>query len=265
LEKSDGTYWLSIWNEVDPAHDVTLTLTGAATEIKIFDPLTGTSAISDVTGASSVTVHLTDHPLLIEVVPSQATGAPPPPPPPPPPTTITIARSDANPVVLASNATIIATAGNHMLFLGGTHDIVTLTGGTETVQAYQGFNTITTGTGNDTIRIGGSGNVIDAGSGSNRIEDSGSGNTLVMPGKGRDDVYGYVIQNGDTIDFRAALKGTNWNGQQSTLGNYLHVAMNGNDAVITVSTAANGTRVGAMDLHDSGKLTLSTLLAHSVI
>ena len=268
LEKSDGTYWLSIWNEVDPAHDITVTLTGAATEIKVFDPLTGTNAVSDLGGATSVTVRMTDHPLLIEVVPSQATATPPPTVPPltvPPPTTITIARSDANPVVLDSNVTIVATAGDHMLFVGGTHDVVKLTGGVETVQAFQGFNSITTGTANDTIRIAGSGNVIDAGSGSNRIEDSGSGNTLVMPGKGRDDVYGYVLQNGDTIDFRAALKATTWNGQQSTLGNFLHVTMSGNDAVISISATAFGTRVGAMDLHDSGPLTLSALLTHSVI
>ena len=229
----------------------------------------------DLKSASSVTVHLTDHPLLIEVIPSHIT---------PPPTTtsgdstamhrrgpvassntITITPGDANPVVLDSNATIIATSGDHMLFVGGTYDIVSLTGGTETVQAYQGHNSITTGTGNDTIGIAGSGNVIDAGGGSNRIEDSGSANTLVMPGKGRDDVYGYVLQQRDTIDFRSALKGTAWNGQQSTLGNFLHVGMNGNDAIITVSATADGAAVGTMDLHDSGPLSMAGLLAQSLI
>ncbi|HEX3995920.1 MAG TPA: hypothetical protein VHX39_32525 [Acetobacteraceae bacterium] len=94
--KSDGTWWISLWDEVDTGHNVTVTLSGPATDIKIFDPLTGTNATKDVTGASSVTVKLTDHPLLIEVSPSQV--VPSSPPPPPPPTTITIAPGDANPV-----------------------------------------------------------------------------------------------------------------------------------------------------------------------
>ena len=273
FEKSDGSWWISLWNEVDPGHNVVLTLANPAAEIKVFDPLAGTGPSADVAGASSVTVKLVDHPLLIEVLPSQVASPPPaapppqppPLPPPPPPSTITLAPTDANPVVLDSNVTIVATAGNHMLFIGGTHDVATLTGGTETVQAYQGNNTITTGAGNDTIRIAGSGNVIDAGSGTNRIEDSGSGNTLVMPAKGRDDVFGYVIQNGDTIDFRAALKATGWNGQATTLANFLHVKMSGNDAIITISATASGATVGTMDLHDSGILSLSGLLAHAEI
>jgi hypothetical protein len=282
LEKSDRGYWISIWDEVDLSHNVTLTLTGPATEIKVFDPLTGTNAIKDLIGASSVTVALTDHPLLIEVLPSHAAPPPPVTPPPvtpppvtpppvtpppvtPPSNTITIAPGNTNPVVLDSNATIVATSGNHMLFVGGTHDFATLRGGTETVQAYQGYNSITTGAGNDTIRIAGSGNVIDAGGGSNRIEDSGSANTLVMTGNGVDNVFGYVIQNGDTIDFRSALKATGWDGRQSTLANFLHVGMNANDAIIRISATAFGATVGTMDLHDSGPLSMTGLLAHSII
>ena len=179
-------------------------------------------------------------------------------------TTITIASTDTNTVVLDSNVAIVAASGDHWLFIGGTHDVAILTGGTETVQAYQGYNSITTGDRNDTIRIGGSGNMVDAGSGSNTIEDSGSANTLVMPGKGLDDVFGYVLQNGDTIDLRPALKGTAWNGQQSTLGSFRHVSMSSNDAIITVSTTANGAAVGTMDLHDSGSLSMDGLLAHSI-
>ena len=70
-------------NEVDRAHHVTVTLSNAATDIKTFDPLNGTSATQDLKWATSVTVRLTDHPLLVEVIPSNA--APPPPPPSPPP------------------------------------------------------------------------------------------------------------------------------------------------------------------------------------
>lgn len=85
FEKSDGAYWISLWNEVDRAHNVTVTLPNAATDIKTFDPLNGTSATQDLKGATSVTVRLTDHPLLVEVIPSNAAPPPPPPPPPSPP------------------------------------------------------------------------------------------------------------------------------------------------------------------------------------
>lgn len=79
LEKSDGTYWISIWNEVDSPHNVTVTLSNAVAEIKTFDPLNGTNATQDLKGATAVTVALTDHPLLVEVIPSNSPSPPPPP------------------------------------------------------------------------------------------------------------------------------------------------------------------------------------------
>jgi Ca2+-binding RTX toxin-like protein len=180
---------------------------------------------------------------------------------------VTIAATDANPVVNDSNVTITATSGNHMLFIGGTHDTAVLTGGTETVQAYQGYNTITTGSGNDTLRFGGSGNRIDAGAGHNTLYESGSANTLVTPGAGQglDDFYGYVLQNGDVLDFTAALKGTAWDRKVSDVGSYLHVGMSGNDAIISISNNAGGAASKAADLHGSGAVDLKTLLAHSTI
>ncbi len=412
MEKSDGTYWLSLWNENDTAHAVTVSLGGTAAEIKVFDPLTGLAAVQDVTGAASITLSVSDTPLIVEV--SGASGGaaavqpvtpsvttPPAPsdlavvapatetvaagvtlavagvsindawaasasgsmtlnlwdtaagtiaiagqtatssggitltgslvqlnadlaglsysahgagtdsitidvwnqagveaertiavtvtpaaasafatpaiastPPisatattPPSPTTITIAAIDANPVVNESDVTIKATAGNHMLFIGGTRDVAILTGGTEKVQAWQGYNTITTGAGNDTISVAGTGNVIDAGAGTNTINDSGSGNTIVMPGAGAgmDQIYGYVARNGDRFDFSAALHATAWNGAPATVGQFLHVSTSGNDAIISISTAANGPAARVADLHGSGAVSLTTLLGFSTL
>lgn len=191
----------------------------------------------------------------------------------PPPTsssTIIIASGTADPVITASYATISAIAGNHMIFIGGTHDVLTATGGTETVQAYQGNNTITTGSGNDTIRIAGTGNVVSARGGNNQIDDSGSGNRIVMPGAGQgmDDIYGYVLLNGDTLGFRSMLAGTKWNHSSATLGNYLKVSTpDGSDAVISVTPTgvAGSTSYTVATLHGSGPVSLSTLLAHSVV
>src|ERR1700709_1101414 len=60
MEKSDGTYWLSLWNEDDAAHTVTLTLGGTATEIKVFSPVTGLTALQDVKGVATATVLVSD-------------------------------------------------------------------------------------------------------------------------------------------------------------------------------------------------------------
>jgi hypothetical protein len=73
FEKSDGTYWISLWDEVDSSHNVTVSLGDVATNIKVFDPLSGTAASTNVTGGSSVTVKLTDHPLLVEITSSTTT------------------------------------------------------------------------------------------------------------------------------------------------------------------------------------------------
>jgi hypothetical protein len=180
--------------------------------------------------------------------------------------TIGIAASNADPVELVSNTMIAATAGSHMIFIGGAGDTITATGGTETVQAFQGGNKITTGAGNDTISFAGSLNTVNAGAGANTLNDSGSNSTIVMPGVGTgfDNVFGYVLQNGDTLDFRAALAETSWNGSQATLGNFLHVTTSGADAIISLGKTSGGAATQIANLQGAGQVTLSTLLAHSI-
>jgi serralysin len=67
MQKSDGSYWLSLWNENDAAHNVTLILPAAA-QMKVFDPLKGTGAIQNLASATSATLKLSDHPMLVEVI-----------------------------------------------------------------------------------------------------------------------------------------------------------------------------------------------------
>jgi hypothetical protein len=78
LEKSDGTFVLAIWNEVQlqnaagvdtavAAVPVTLTLGSAFKSITIYDPLTGTSAVQSFSNASTVQLMVPDHPVLIEI------------------------------------------------------------------------------------------------------------------------------------------------------------------------------------------------------
>jgi hypothetical protein len=79
LQKSDGTYWLALWNDTRlsgpfsaaevsvPPHAVTLTLGSAAGSIQVFDPLTGTGAVQSANGTDTITVDVPDHPILVEV------------------------------------------------------------------------------------------------------------------------------------------------------------------------------------------------------
>jgi hypothetical protein len=85
LQKSDGTYWLALWNDTRlsgpfspaevsvPPHSVTLNLGSAASNIQVFDPLSGTSAVQSASG-NTLTFALPDHPILVEI--GGAGGAP---------------------------------------------------------------------------------------------------------------------------------------------------------------------------------------------
>jgi hypothetical protein len=188
----------------------------------------------------------------------------------PPPIVIAIAASNASPVITVNNATITANAGNHAIFIGGSGDVLTALGGTETVTANAGGNTITTGTGNDVIHIAGSGNMVNAGSGQNQIYDSGSGNTIVLPqaGQGNDSIYGAVLQDHDTLDLRALLAATKWNGSTATIGNFVHdTTVNASNTVISVTPSGmvGGMSYNVATLEGAGAVSLSSMLAHALV
>jgi hypothetical protein len=79
MQKSDGSYWLAIWNEsrlssattatdiVVPNHDITLSLSGNTGSITVYDPLTGTSALQALSNAGSAQISLPDHPVLVKI------------------------------------------------------------------------------------------------------------------------------------------------------------------------------------------------------
>jgi len=84
MEKSDGSFWLAVWNEArlsgptSPAaisvanHSVTLTLGNAAQSVEVYDPLTGTAAIQTASNTSTISLSLPDHPILVEIIPGSA-------------------------------------------------------------------------------------------------------------------------------------------------------------------------------------------------
>ena len=177
--------------------------------------------------------------------------------------TQTVTLSTPSPTVNVSDANITGT-GTFSLFIGGTHDAAVLTGGAETVQAYQGYNAITTAGYNDTIKFGGFNNVISAGSGSNVLYDSGSDNTIVIPVAGKDTVYGSVFQNNDVLDLSQILKAAGWDGQQSTLTNYLKEGNNSGNAELFSRTSTSAKFHLSAVFEQSGNMTLQQMLAHSI-
>ena len=164
-------------------------------------------------------------------------------------TTVTnIAPKTAAPVISVSHATIGATQGDHMIFIGGSNEVLTTTGGIETVQ---GSNTVTTRDRNDAVQIDGSGNIVNAGSANRRD------GWQVM-----DDIHSYVIQNGHALDLRGMLAGTQWNQSSTSLGNYLR----GNSEGATSMTPGGVTGKASYNvatLHCSGAVTLANLSTHS--
>jgi Ca2+-binding RTX toxin-like protein len=165
-EKS-GTYDIVVWSEPkiwDPnshtevaasPHAITINLSQAVGGYSIYDPLTGETATSTSNNSTqSITVNVTDHPVIVELH-GGSTGATPPPAsggsttpptsggsttpptssggPTPPPTntapahTITGAQGNDDLHGTTGNDSISGLAGNDRLYSGGGHD--TMTGG----------------------------------------------------------------------------------------------------------------------------------------
>ncbi len=119
LEKSNGAYDLAVWAEPEiwsvatqtavaaTPRSVTVSFSGVQSEVKIFDPLLGATATADDKNVSSVTLSITDHPLIIEVeppAPASPPAAPTPTPPSTPPTTTVGSGADTLSLKLSEDA-----------------------------------------------------------------------------------------------------------------------------------------------------------------
>jgi hypothetical protein len=117
-----------------------------------------------------------------------------------------------------------------MVFIQGSNDTVTLTGGTET------------------------------------ITDTGSKNTYAVPvaGTGSLAFASNILATTDLLDLRPALSGTAWNGSAATIGSYLHVTDTAQGATLSVSAAAGGAAVTVATFAGATTASLKTVLAHSI-
>ena len=71
LEKSDGTFELAVWSElVSGTNNVTVNLGNTYSFVNLYDPTAGSSALQTLTNIDSVSLSLSDHPVIIEIPPS---------------------------------------------------------------------------------------------------------------------------------------------------------------------------------------------------
>ena len=79
MQKADGTYELVVWNDQndlnasESTYPVTVSL-GGTYQYSVFDPITGTTAVQSGSG-TSVSVSVTDHPIIIQLTPATAATA----------------------------------------------------------------------------------------------------------------------------------------------------------------------------------------------
>jgi len=220
--KSANVHDIAVWQEpnmwnatthteiANPANPVTVNLGATYASIDVYDPLVGTSPIQHITGASSVTVSVSDHPLIIEVnsgsgstsgsvsgpIPTQSSG---------------VTVSGADPAVYTGTAnadTIVGADGaNNALFGGDGAD--SITGGT-------GFDRVNGNKGDDVI-LGRSaaGDWLSGGQGNDLIDASAShGNNIANGNLGGDTLTGGAgadtLRGGQGDDVIHAGLGGDW-------------------------------------------------------
>lgn len=69
LQKGNGTFELVVWNEkADGTNNVTVDLGDAYSSVKVYDPTTGIAPTETLTDARSISLTLSDHPVVIEIL-----------------------------------------------------------------------------------------------------------------------------------------------------------------------------------------------------
>ncbi|MBY5312064.1 calcium-binding protein [Rhizobium leguminosarum] len=190
-EKSDGSYQIILWNELDIWNQASDTAIQAATtavkvnlgasfdSVKVFDPVTGTTAIKSLSNVSSLTLDVVDHPLIIDI----ERGSTPPPP---------------------ATGHIYGDTGNDIFTVSSPAQIVDESrgGGTDTVKASISFsladqkhavgmieNLTLTGTANLSATGNNTANILTGNDGNNSL-NGGKGNDRLIGGLGNDKLIG---------------------------------------------------------------------------
>ena len=114
------------------------------------------------------------------------------------------------------------------------------------------------------VFISGTGDTVSLSGGNNSITDTGGGNTFVIPaaGKGYDTFTNNILTNGDTLDLRTVLAATKWDGAASTLSEFLVVTNTPQAMVLQV--APGGPGMAMLSINGAQGTNLAGLLAHAI-
>lgn len=194
-QKSDGSFqvitWAEpdIWNEdsnraiaVAPTTE-TISFGKSFETVQIFDPLLGTSAVQTLHNVSSVSLGVTDHPLIVQLSGAGTTPAPTPTPTPTPNPTPT-----PGPITgTSARETLLGTVGNDVI-IGGGGDTLRGSRGDDSYTVKAGDKVVEfSGQGHDTVKTAVNGYVLPA-----NVED------LLVTGSGANGVSGNALANAIT-------------------------------------------------------------------
>lgn len=181
-EKSDGSYQIIIWNEPDIWNQTTDTAIQAATtavkvnlgasfgSVKVFDPVTGTTAIKSLSNVSSLTLDVLDHPVIIDIERGSTST---------PPSTNHLYGGTGNDTFAVTNANQIVDESRG--------------GGTDTVKASISFSLADTAHAIGTIEnltLTGTANLSATGNNTANVLTGNDGNNFLNGGKGNDRLVG---------------------------------------------------------------------------
>ncbi len=208
MQKSDGTFWLALWNDARVAGpyagqvdnvdnvNVTLALDNSASKIEVFDPLTGTGVIQSANNTNNVTISLPDHPVLVEIIPggvntttAAATTAPAVTTPTavtPAPTTAaptTPAPTTPAPATTSSDGTTINEAnGQNQVVATINSTTINLNGANNTVFLDTTGNTVNGTSGNVTVMAFQGGSAVNLSGGNDYVRMAGTGSVIDLKG-----------------------------------------------------------------------------------
>ncbi|MCV9942755.1 MULTISPECIES: calcium-binding protein [unclassified Rhizobium] len=181
-EKSDGSYQIIIWNEPDIWNQSTDTAIQAATtavkvnlgasfgSVKVFDPVTGTTAIKSLSNVLSLTLDVLDHPVIIDIERGSTST---------PPSTNHLYGGTGNDTFTVTNANQIVDESRG--------------GGTDTVKASISFSLADTAHAIGTIEnltLTGTANLSATGNNTANVLTGNDGNNFLNGGKGNDRLVG---------------------------------------------------------------------------
>lgn len=197
FQENDGAYDIVLWAEPDlwdqaahraitaPTSNINVSLGATYASVLVYDPLASDKPVQTFSNVSSLTVTLSDHPVIIEVKGAQSA-----------PTTTPTPAPEAAPSPVPGVSWFGTAANDSKLGTTGA-DTLSGLGGTDILNGGQGNDLVQGGAGNDTL-LGGQGDDRILGEANRDILNGNRGNDTLTGGA--DDVDFFVMEPGGGHD-----------------------------------------------------------------